>query len=95
MIFSYFWDFWVLLSTFQVRNLSGNVKKLPEIIRILSKIDNKTKKRGKYILCTSSLSAEGAKACSKQRKRSTILPIIMVQSFFCLLFFSFSSNLSI
>ena len=36
--------FFVLLSTFQVRNLSGNVKKLSEIIRILSKIDNKQKR---------------------------------------------------
>ena len=60
------------------------------IIRILSKIDTQTKKRGK-----SSLSAEGAKVCSKKRKRSTILPIFMVQSFFCVLFFSFCSNLSI
>ena len=31
----------------------------------------------------------------KKRKRSTILPISMVQSFFCVLFFSLCSNLSI
>ena len=35
-----------------------------------------------------------AKAGGKKRKRSTILPISMVQYFFYILFFSFCSNLS-
>ena len=61
----------------------------------MSQIDKQTKKRGQYILYTSRLSAEGAKVCSKKRKCSTILPISIVQSFFCVLFFSFCSNLSI
>ena len=78
-----------------VRKCQEMVRKWSEIIRIMSKIVKHTKKREEYILYTSSLSAEGAKACSKKRKRSTILPISMVQSFFCVLFFSFCSNLSI
>ena len=52
------------------------------MVRISSKIYNNKKIKEKYILYTSSLSAEGAKAGSKKRKRSTILPISMVQSFF-------------
>ena len=43
----------------------------------------------KYMMQTYGLSAEGAKAGGK-----TILPISMVQSFFCVLFFSLCSNLS-
>ena len=50
---------------------------------------------GKYILHTYGLSAGGAKACSKKRKRSTILPFCMVQSFFCVLFFFLYPNLSV
>ena len=61
-----------------VRKWSENVKKWSEMIRILSKIDKQTKKREKYILYASSLSADGAKAGSKKRKRSTILPISIV-----------------
>ena len=38
---------------------------------------------------TSSLSAEGAKACSKKRKRSTILPVSLVQFFSVLFSFLF------
>ena len=48
-----------------------------------------------HILHSYGLSAEGAKAGSKKRKRSTILPFSMVQSFFFVLFFSLCSNLSI
>ena len=74
---------------------SLNVKKWSEMIRILSKTT--TKKRGKYILYTSSLSVEGAKAGSKKRKRSTILeeasPFLWLNLYS--VFFSFSSNLSI
>ena len=69
--------------------MSGNGLKLSGYCL---KLTNK-QKRGKTY--TSSLSAEGAKAGSKKRKRSTILPIFMVQFFFCVLFFSFCSNLSI
>ena len=61
-----------------VRKWSENVKKWSEMFRILSKIDKQTKKREKYILYASSLSADGAKAGSKKRKRSTILPNSMV-----------------
>ena len=48
-----------------------------------------------HILHMYGLSAEGAKAGSKKRKRSTILPFSMDQSFFFVLFFSLCSNLSI
>ena len=48
-----------------------------------------------HILHSYGLSAEGARACSKKRKRSTILPFSMDQSFFFVLFFSLCSNLSI
>ena len=48
-----------------------------------------------HILHSYGLSAEGAKAGSKKRKRSTILPFSMDQSFFFVLFFSLCSNLSI
>ena len=48
-----------------------------------------------HFACTHNLSAEGAKAGGKKRKRSTILPIFMVQFFVCVLFFSLCSNLSI
>ena len=41
------------------------------------------------------LSVDGAQAGGKKKKRPTILPISLVQSFFCVLFFSFCSNLSI
>ena len=74
---------------------SENVKKCSEMITILSKIDNnKKQKRGKkYGLYSSSLSAEGTKAGSKKKKRSTTLPISMVHScFLCsFLFFWFKS----
>ena len=73
------------------QEMSGNGQKMS---RNGLKLTN-TQKEGKYFLYTSSLSAEGAKAGSKKRKRSTILLISMVQSFFCVLFFSFCSNLSI
>ena len=49
----------------------------------------------KYTLHTYGPSAEGAKAGGEKKKRSTILPISLVQSFFCVLFFSLCSNLSI
>ena len=49
----------------------------------------------KYILRTYGLSAEGAKAGSKKRKRSTILPFSIVQSFFCILILSLCSNHSL
>ena len=49
----------------------------------------------KYTLHTYCLSAKGAKAGGRKKKRSTILPISLVQSFFCVLFFSLCSNLSI
>ena len=47
------------------------------------------------ILHTCGLSARGAKDSRIKRKRATILPISIVQSFFCVLFFSLCSNLSI
>ena len=72
-----------------------NFKTWSEMVRISSKIYNNKKIKEKYILYTSSLSAEGAKAGSKKRKRSTILPFSMDQSFFFVLFFSLCSNLSI
>merc|ERR1711971_954750 len=86
---STFGYFWVL------EYVSGQelVRKWSEIIRIWSRIDKQTKKRGKYRQY--SLSAEGAKACSKKRKRSTILPHFYGSIFFCVIFFSFCSNLSI
>ena len=46
------------------------------------------KHRKKYILHMYGQSAEGAKAGGKKRKRSTILPISIVQSFFYVIFFS-------
>ena len=48
-----------------------------------------------HIVHTYGLSAEGAKAGSKEWKRSAILPFSIVQSFFFVLFFSLCSNLSI
>ena len=77
------------------RKWSENIKKWSKIIRILSKIEKQTKQRRKFILYTSSLSAEGAKAGSKKKETLNHPPHFYGSIFFCVLFFSFCSNLSI
>ena len=67
---------------------SSRWSKIPKWSKMLEALE-------KIYLKTYGLSAEGAKAGGKKRKRSTILPISIVQSFFCVLFFSFCSILSI
>ena len=69
------------------------VREWSKIIRKWSKTVRKWSKM--VILHTCGLSARGAKDSRIKRKRATILPISIVQSFFCVLFFSLCSNLSI
>ena len=83
-----------------VRKWSGNVRKWSKMVRKWSKMIRKWSKMVRkwskmVILHTCGLSAKGAKDSRIKRKRATILPISIVQSFFCVLFFSLCSNLSI
>ena len=75
------------------RKWSENIKKWSKIIRILSKIEKQTKQRRKFILYTSSLSAEGAKAGSKKKGNAQpSSPFLWFNLFLCyFLFFSFCS----
>ena len=75
------------------RKWSENIKKWSKIIRILSKIEKQTKQRRKFILYTSSLSAEGAKAGSKKKETLNHPPHFYGSIFFLcsFLFFLFKS----
>ena len=88
--------FQVLLSTFQVRNLSGNVRKwsgnvnkLPEIIRIFSKIDNITKNT---FCIRPAWAPKARRLAAKKANAQPSSPLLWFNFFLCsFLFFLFKS----